>query len=147
MMIRAVMMLIAVLIVSFFGGCTTMERSFPDHSQDQVWSAMVAVAERPVYADWKVLENNVYANQEAKRIEVSRVVHRQLYLPGSGNNPRYERRDWKFTITLMPIEPPTIHFLSRGWAVPMHAREEAERYLNDVKDVLSGGKVAAELPQ
>jgi hypothetical protein len=146
-MIRTVMMLIGVSILSLFAGCTTMERTFPDHSKEQVWSAMVTVAERPEYKDWKVLENNVYANEEAKRIEVNRVVHRQLYLPGGGNNPRYERRDWKFTITLMPVEPPTIDFVSRGWAVPMHAREEALRYLDDVKDVLSGGKVAAELPQ
>jgi hypothetical protein len=147
MMIRSVMMLLAVCLVALLSGCTTMERSFPNQTKDQVWSAMVAVAERPEYKDWKVLENNVYANDAAKRIEVSRVVHRELWLPGGGNNPRYERRDWKFTITLLPEEPPTIDFVSRSWAVPMHARDEAVRYLDDVNDVLSGGKVAAELPK
>jgi hypothetical protein len=129
----------AVLILAATG-CTTVSQSFPGHSPQQVWQAMVTVAQQPRYDDWKVLENNTWADEAGQRIEIDRVLHREKYVAGGANggmNPWYEKWEWKFSVKLLPTDPPSVDFTSRGWAVPMQARIEAERYLDDVKGLLS----------
>ena len=118
------------------GGCTTVEHTYEEFSADQVWTAMVAVAETPEYDDWKVVANDVWVDEKNRRVEVYRQVRRVLYSPEAPPHP--EQHWWRFEILLDKVDPPTVRFLSRGFAVPAHAWREADRYFADVHDVLRG---------
>jgi hypothetical protein len=135
-------LLAAALAVS---GCTTVSETFPDRDPSQVWRALVVVAESPDYESgeaseqWIVKENRVKVFEDESRIEIYRKVHRLL--DPTSADPRIEKRQWKFQVMFdTMIEPPTATFVSRGFGVPMQAQAEADRYFEDVRDVLSGGE-------
>lgn len=123
------------LIVLFMTGCTTVTQTYDGHPPDQVWLAMKTVAQSPAYDDWHVRENDVWVDESGKRIEIYRKLYRK-FAPTVAKT-RYEERDWKFRILLEKENPPTVTFTSRAFAVPAHARLEAERYFKDVLDILS----------
>ena len=124
------------LMVTILGGCTTMQQSYPDSTPGQVWSAMIIVARDPTYTDWGIVDNNVWVDQENSRIEIYRNLRRDLHDPVA--RTRTERREWRFEVVLQEIKPPLVAFVSRGTAVPAHAREEADRYFTELYTILSG---------
>jgi len=123
-------------VVLPLAGCATVRQSFPGSTADQVWTALVVVAERPQYDDWTVPTNEVWVDEPNRRIEVYRRLQRVLYRPGAG--PHRERRTWRFEIRLEPTDPPEAVFESRGWGVPAQAQIEGGRYFSDVVNLLSG---------
>lgn len=125
-----------VILLAAAGGCTSVSQRFPDYDPDDVWRAMVAVAESPHYDDWKVKSNDVLVEDEVKRIQVYRELRRDLRVPGQA--PRQEEIAWRIEISLVTTDPPEVEFLSRGVGVPMHARTEGTRYFADVRDILLG---------
>jgi hypothetical protein len=127
---------VAVAVVTALGGCTTVRHTFAGHDADQVWAAMVTVAERPRYDDWNVAANDVWIDESKRRIEIHRDLHRVLYRPRS--KPLSEQRTWQLEARLFETDPPKAKLISRSVALPSHARIELRRYFADVMDLLSG---------
>lgn len=126
----------ALCSVFLLGGCTTVRQDFPGVPSDQVWTAMVAVAQSPQYDEWTLIENEVWVDEDQQRIEVYRRTMRTLYQPVS--KPQTQDRTWRFQVHLAPGSPPEAKFISRGMAVPAHAKDEGKRYFDDVLELLSG---------
>ena len=131
-------------------GCVTKSHTFQGHDADSVWTAMLAVASTPNYKigppaeRWTVRENRVWSDQEQGRIEIFRRLERILYQPAS--RPRYEDRQWKFQVVMEGRDPPTVSFSSREMGIPSRAWDEADRFFNEVWDVLGGKDVEPDLP-
>jgi hypothetical protein len=140
--VNSVVLLLAGML--FLGGCGAKTATFPGKDAKQVWSAMVTVAEDPVYPDWRVVENEVWTNRDTASIEIYRVIRRDRVEPG--NTPQRETETWKFQIVMTSDQPPTLKFLARQMVVPAHAWVQAEQYFADVETLLEevqfpGGEV------
>ncbi len=130
------------LLTLSLAGCGVKQRAImPGRDPDQVWNAMVAVAQTPDYSSspdpamrWTVRENDVWIDSDASRIEIYRRVERELRQPLE--QPRRETRDWKIAVLLEKRDPPTILFQTRNSGVAAHAWDEAERYFNEVAQFL-----------
>ncbi len=136
--------LLPAIAVSTLMGCGGQTASFPGHSDPEVWNAMVTVAENPEYQDWHVTENRIAATRTEGRIEIYRVLQRDLVQPG--RPPRREEEDWNISVQFLYTDPPTIEFLSRDAGIPAHAWIEADRYFDDIRRVLKSGH-AVEAPE
>ncbi len=134
-------LMVVFLAVFTLSGCTTVHREFAGLPSDQVWTALVAVAESPNYDDWTVTENDVWVDETARRIEIYRRLRRVIHQPAS--KTRRENREWRFQVI---FEPPLATFTSRGMGVPSHAQDEADRYFEDVLDILGGMPPQDEAP-
>ncbi|MHC4217057.1 MAG: hypothetical protein ACYSU7_01245 [Planctomycetota bacterium] len=130
---RAAGALVCILVA---GGCSTVEHTFVDHEADQVWTAMVAVAEQPRYDDWTIIANDVWVDEPSYRLEIHRQLERMLR--DAGMKPFREQRTWQFEVRLLATDPPHATFATRNTAVISQAKAEAERYFDDVLDLLSG---------
>jgi hypothetical protein len=139
-------------LVMLSGGCTTVSETYPDHHSSSVWAAARAVAETPEYRQWHLVENAVWEDREQARLEIYRRVERVERHPSiiGASRPHHERRTYRFRVTLdeaqAPDKPATLRFVSRGFGVPMHAREEGERYFADVWRMLQGWPDAPAMP-
>lgn len=133
--------------ISMIGGCGGQTASFPGHSDPEVWNAMVTVAENPDYRDWHVFENEVSATRSEGRVEIYRVLQRDLV--EAGRPPRRQEEDWNITVQFLYTDPPTIEFRARDTGIPAHAWTEADRYFDDMRRVLAGTQVteAADAPE
>jgi hypothetical protein len=109
----------------------------PDANAAQVWSAMLAVARSPSYFDWDVVVNEAWVDEENRRIEIYRELKRESPEPVAQR--RTEHRQWRLKVALEPVEPPRIVVVSQGMGVPAHAYEEAHRYFDEVRRILSAG--------
>lgn len=145
-MISRLSLLLAALALTASAGCTVQRMSFPGHDPEQVWTAMVAVAQTPDYGHedytkrWTVRANEVWIDPDRSRIEVYRRLERILHRPAS--RPLHERREWKFSIAMEADDPPTVTFVSRSAAIPAHVWDEAQRYFDEVWQVLGGKPLA-----
>jgi hypothetical protein len=145
-MTRSILGVLALLAVALgTSGCTTVSATFPEREPSQVWRALLVVANTPDYESedateqWIVKENRVKVFDDESRIEIFRTVHR-LMDPTSAD-ARVEKRQWKFQVVFdTSLDPPTATFVSRGFGIPVQAQAEADRYFDDVRDVLSGGE-------
>ncbi len=135
-----------VLLTAF--GCASRSRSFAGYDSDNVWTALVAVAQSPDYDDadpakrWAVEENEVWVDEPGQRIEVYRQLTRRIYRPGKV--VRREDQSWKFRVTLDREDPedPKATFVSRGFAWPTQAVAEGDKYFEDVLVILGGPSTA-----
>ncbi len=137
-------LMVVLLAVSMLVGCTTVHQDIAGLPSDQVWTALVAVAESPDYDDWTVTENDVWVDEATQRIEIYRRLRRVIHQPAS--KARRENREWRFQVIFEPTDPPGATFTSRGLGVPSHAQDEGERYFLDVLDLLGGMPPADEAP-
>lgn len=127
------------------GGCSRQTATFPGHSDPEVWNAMVTVAENPVYDDWHVFDNEVAADRSQGRIEIFRILRRDLVRVGQ--DPVRQQEDWRFQVQFLHSDPPTIRFAARQASIPAHLWREADRYFADMREILSSpSSVAAESP-
>ncbi len=129
-------LMVVLLAVSMLCGCTTVHQEFAGLPSDQVWTALVAVAQSPSYDDWTVTDNDVWVDEAARRIEIYRRLRRVIQQPAY--KARRENREWRFQVIFEPTDPPLAMFTSRGLGVPSHAQHEGERYFQDVLDLLGG---------
>ncbi len=118
------------------GGCTSMGETFERYPADQVWKAMVAVANSPGYDDWKIAANDVWVDESKRRIEIYRELRRVLHRHDAP--PHREERTWRFEVKLERTDPPEAWFTSRGFGMITEARAESRRYFTEVYDMLSG---------
>lgn len=123
------------LLGAVFGGCSKQTATFPGHSDPEVWNAMVTVAENPVYDDWHVFENEVAADRTQGRIEIFRLLRRDLVRVGQ--DPVRQEEDWRFQVQFLHSDPPTIRFSARQASIPAHLWREADRYFEDMREILS----------
>ena len=130
---------VVILAGTLLCGCTSVQREFLGSPSDQVWTAMVAVAQSPDYDDWTVTQNDVWVDDASQRIEIYRRMRRVIHQPAY--KARRENREWRFQVI---FQPPVATFTSRGMGVPAHAQEEAEHYFDDVLDLLAGMPTASE---
>ncbi|MEE9131703.1 MAG: hypothetical protein V3T84_16935 [Phycisphaerales bacterium] len=135
---------VVVLAAFILPACTTVRQEFIGSSRDQVWRAMVAVAESPSYDDWTVTDNDVWVDEAAQRIEIYRRLRRVIHQPAS--KARRENREWRFQVIFKPTDPPLATFTSHGLGVPSQAQHEGERYFQDVLDLLGGMPQPDEAP-
>lgn len=101
---------------------------------------MVTVAENPVYDDWFVFENEVMSDRPTGRIEIYRILRRDLVRVGQ--NPVRQEEDWRFQVQFLYTDPPTIKFSARQTAVPAHVWREADRYFTDMRTILEPDGIA-----
>ena len=95
---------------------------------------MVTVAENPVYDDWFVLENEVMTARPEGRIEIYRILRRDLVRVGQ--DPVRQEENWRFQVQFLHTDPPTIKFSARQAAVPAHVWREGDRYFTDMRTIL-----------
>lgn len=156
---RVAILALAVLAAA---GCRVQERAYPDHSPATVWAAVRAVAQTPDYATvdpadrWNVDRNEVLLDEAAGRLEIHRELSR-THLRTRGDQ-FVERRRWKLGVTVSPMgaavatddaesveaaevaAAPTgtiVRLASRGPAIPMQVHLEAERFFDQVRELLA----------
>ena len=140
--------LVLALTIPFLAACGFTERRaiVDGRDVDQVWAAMNAVAQTPDYyaaSDdlgdrWVVRDNQVAYDDDARRMEVYRVLERELHKPLAPVTR--EQREWKFEIAIEepPIASmPTMRFRTRNAGVPAHAWDEAKWFFDEVEAFLS----------
>lgn len=130
-------LILATGFISATVGCTTRSQVFEGYGDDQLWTAMVASAQKPTYDDWRVMDNEVYVDQATRRIEVYRVLKRTLVTPYS--TPRQEEREWKFQIALgrdPELDSPTVDFTARQLVVPAYVWTEADKFFLQMRTSL-----------
>lgn len=128
-------------------GCTVYERNYPGRTSDQVWSAMVAVAQQPDYdsekwGKWHVMQNEVWVDEPKARIEVYRELRRVVYNAGMVK-PDEQDREYRMTIKLRDSGTPRIRFETRALELPTDGFTESQRYFDDVGALLEGMPAAA----
>lgn len=132
----------AAIAIASATGCTSRTQTFDGCSAERLWPAMVATAKTPEYSDWKVMDNQVYANDGEHTIEVFRTLKRTRIQPYSPE--RQEEKTWKFQIQLEEASgSPMVRFSARQFAVPDHVWREADRYFSQVRGSLDGAAHAA----
>ncbi len=147
---RVAILALAVLAAA---GCRVQERAYPGHAPAAVWTAVRAVAETPEYATvdptdrWNVDRNEVLLDEAAGRLEIHRVLSR-THLRTRGDR-FVEHRRWKLGVTVSPMgaavatdvaAAPTgaiVRLASRGPAIPMQVHLEAERFFDQVSELLA----------
>src|SRR5438552_3623315 len=148
MHLRSILSAATIVGIAFLAGCTTVRQSIPQRTNDEIWAAMLEVANNPDYNDsdltkrWTVRENKVWADADEGRIEIYRRLERVLARPLS--HALHEDREWRFEVTFNRAENPEdreVKFTSRGAGVPAHAKYEADRFFAQVWNDL-GGKSA-----
>ncbi|MDA0974778.1 MAG: hypothetical protein ACO3YY_06645 [Phycisphaerales bacterium] len=128
------------LAAAAFAGCASESATFTGRPGDQVWTAMVAVAEEPRYSDWRVLENRVVVDDERREIFISRHLRRDLVRPGA--DEVRQDRNYRFDIVLETSAdeeadtPPTITFSTVQPIMPSRLFDEAEQYFAEVAELL-----------
>ncbi len=127
---------LGILSLSALTACGTKDREFPGHSRDQVWKAMVQAADDPRYADWIVVENQVWRDDLNSRLEILRNVRRDVMV--SGEAPRREETEWRFSAELTDTDPPAVEFSTSTITVPAHFWLQARHYLDEVDRRLNG---------
>ena len=130
-------LILATGFISATVGCTTRSQVFEGYGDDQLWTAMVASAQKPTYDDWQVMDNEVYVDEATRRIEVYRVLKRTLVTPYS--TPRQEEREWKFQIALgrdPELDSPTVDFTARQLVVPAYVWTEADKFFLQMRTSL-----------
>ncbi len=143
MKITSGLMVVFLAVLTLFG-CTTVHQEFAGLPSDQVWTALVAVAQSPNYDDWTVTDNDVWVDEAAQRIEIFRRLRRVIQQPAY--KAWRENREWRFQVIFEPTDPPLATFTSRGLGVPSHAQHEGERYFQDVLELLGGMPQQDEAP-
>ncbi|MFO0873686.1 MAG: hypothetical protein U0575_06905 [Phycisphaerales bacterium] len=116
--------------------CTTRTAEFPGRSPEVVWTAMKVVAAEPRYDDWIVFENDYYADEATRCIDVYRHLRRDVN--DGGGTPTREDQTYKLRMCLGATGEgvPEVTFASRAFAMPADAWSEADRYFAEVRSVL-----------
>ncbi len=131
------------LVFSSLIGCASESRSYPGYTQQQVWTAVVAVSRNPDYSDpldptnrWTVVRNDAWVDEPNHRVEIQRELRRVLIRDGA--KPLHESREWMFTVEMEPRERPVVHFTIRGTRIPAHGWREEDRFFTDLGSFLEG---------
>ncbi|MCH2146254.1 MAG: hypothetical protein MK073_00345 [Phycisphaerales bacterium] len=122
--------------------CSSPTRTWEAHSPNEVWTAMIAVAQAPEYQSdnprkrWHVFENDVVVDRDSGEIRIHRVLRRSMKLPMQP--VQRDDREMIFEISLKNQLPPITEFKELSTQlVPVRTLDEAERYFNQVDELLN----------
>jgi len=121
-------------ILALLAGCTSKSAVFKDRSPEQVWTAMVTVAENPGYDNWVVVENNVWVDSIFDRLEIQRRIKRDLRRPEIGTVR--EEYEIEMQAVLERTEPPAVTLTVRNWMIRGKAVMAIDQFMGEVRDVL-----------
>ena len=124
--------LVGILVV--LAGCTTQSSVFKDRSPEQVWTALIAVAEDPQYDKWVVVENNVWIDMVYDRLEIQRTLKRDLHRTGS--SPQRETQDLELQVVLERTQPPAVTVTVRNAIIRGKAIMAIDHFFGEVRDLL-----------
>ncbi|MDA1008860.1 MAG: hypothetical protein O2800_07680, partial [Planctomycetota bacterium] len=134
---------IAVVVVVLASGCHTTDalRDYPGVSADQLWRAALAAANDPMAKDWHLIENGVWYDEPNHRIELFRVLKRDVLEVGA-SHPRREERRWSVSICVLDPDrgerrfAPAIRIEDRTLAQPRKFHSLTDSYFDDVEQRL-----------
>lgn len=129
--------LLLIGLFTLIAGCTSKSAVFPGRTPEQVWTAVVAVAEQPEYDRWVVVENNVWVDPTNDRVEVDRTLKRDLHRQDSPAVREVEQL--KMQIVLERTEPPAITATMRNQMIRAKAIIAIDHFFDEVRDLLGGG--------
>lgn len=138
----------AAFAASLLAGCASETATFAGRPREQVWTAMVAVAEQPDYTDWRMLDNVVSVDPDQEKIVLFRALRRVAVRPGA--DKVRQDREYQFEISLepenpnQPDAPAKVVFATLQPIMPSRLTDEAERYFASVAELLGEVK---ETPQ
>jgi hypothetical protein len=135
--------LLGAAIVVAMAGCGGVLRNYPGVSREALWRAALGTAERPTgYSDWHVVENGVYADEPAGRIEIYRELKRD-YTP-VGQKRRRQQETWALTVQLETDDGqvPAIRIRQNSTVRSPRFTLEADRFFDEV-----GLRLAQAMPQ
>lgn len=121
-------------ILAALGGCTTQSSVFKDRSPEQVWTALIAVAEDPQYDKWVVVDNNVWIDLMYDRLEIQRTLKRDLHRTGSA--PQRETQELEFQVVLERTQPPAVTVTLRNAIIRGKALMAIDHFFGEVRDLL-----------
>ena len=133
-MIRRGRSFLLVGMLTILAGCTTQSSVFKERTPEQVWTALIAVAEDPRYEKWVVVENNVWIDLVYDRLEIQRVLKRDLHRPGS--HPARETQDLEFQVVLERTQPPAVTVTVRNAIIRGKAMMAIDHFFAEVNDLL-----------
>lgn len=128
-----------ILLIGLFAlvtGCTTKSAVFPGRTPEQVWTAIVAVAEQPHYEKWVVVENHVWVDPTYDRVEIQRKLKRDLHRQESP--PVREVESLEMQIVLERTEPPAVTATLRNPMIRGKAVMAIEHFFNELRELLDG---------
>ncbi|MSQ89780.1 MAG: hypothetical protein EXS01_00080 [Phycisphaerales bacterium] len=134
-------------------GCSTTTRDYPGVSRDALWQATVAAAKHPKYTDWFVVENGVFVDEPAGRIEVYRELKRD-YTP-LGSTLERQSETWTFSIRVETEDSvPTVQLNARAalrspnfWKQCDHFFGEIDSRLAQLPAAQGAGALVTAAPQ
>ncbi len=129
--------LLLIGVFALIAGCTSKSAVFPGRSPEQVWTAVVAVAEQPHYDRWVVAENNVWVDPTNDRLEVQRTLKRDLHRQDSPAVREVEKLEMQ--IVLERTEPPAVTATMRNSMLRGKAIIAIDHFFNEVRELLGGG--------
>jgi hypothetical protein len=121
-------------ILAVLAGCTSQSSVFKDRSPEQVWTALIAVAEDPQYDKWVVVENNVWVDMVYDRLEIQRTLKRDLHRTGS--SPKRETQDLELQVVLERTQPPAVTVTVRNAIIRGKAIMAIDHFFGEVRDLL-----------
>ncbi len=139
----AIASLVAAALVALaagMGGCQARSaiRDYPGATPEQVWKAALAAAEDPIPGPWHVIENGVWSDEAERRIELHRVLKRDVFEPGASSTYR-EERDWAVSIRLLAPElderryAVAVEIADRTLAFPRKFHSFTDMYFDDIE--------------
>ena len=121
-------------ILAALAGCTTQSSVFKDRSPEQVWTALIAVAEDPQYDKWVVVDNNVWIDLMYDRLEIQRTLKRDLHRTGS--SPQRETQELELQVVLERTQPPAVTVTVRNAIIRGKALMAIDHFIAEVRDLL-----------
>ncbi len=115
-------------------GCTSRSEVFDGRSPEQVWTAMVTVAEEPRYEKWIVVENNVWVDAVFDRVEIQRTLKRDHHSHGSG--AVRETQDLEMQVVLERTEPPAVTVTVRNAMIRGKGIMAIDHFMMELRDLL-----------
>lgn len=124
-------------LIALVAGCTSKSAVFPGRSPEQVWTAIVTVAEQPRYDKWVVVENNVWVDPTFDRVEIQRKLKRDLHRHDSV--PVRETETLEMQVVLERTEPPSVTATLRNAMIRGKGIVAIDHFFDEVRDLLDGG--------
>ncbi len=123
-------------VILLAAGCNTVSRDYPGASHDELWQAALGAARNPKYSNWFVMENGVFVDENANRIEIYRELKRDFAEPGEAL--RRQNETWTFSVLVDADDRvPKIILNSRAAIRPPNFLTEADHFFGEIDSRLA----------
>ena len=128
-------LMILLLVGAVLAGCTSKSEVFSGRTPEQVWTVMATVAEEPDYANWILLENNVWVDSNYDRIEINRRLKRDYHDEGANSQRQIETLDMQYV--LERTDPPAVTGTVRSRMIPVKAHAALDQFFAEMHKLLA----------